>query len=504
MELDIYIICDGLERFRPELRIHSELKYHFKNVRVYQKSSKFDSDYIYIVKSGDYLLHPEKFYEVPIILIGMEVTDADFKGIQISPEYSPWEIFQTVQDLFLYYEKWNQDMLTAIATQKSINVIAELASQVLNKPYFIFDIAFKKICQAGKMPDIFENPDFANVMEFGYLPFEKKNGPKERVYSYEQCGRNLYPSIGTPENHTNMLLNIFVNRDFFAIFLSLDTMEHCSKGQISLMYRVRDFLEMAFSANLKNSKLEETSDYYVKKILDQEYVEEYTIRRILGQINWSKNGYFLIYTLCNQHGTPFDRVKLEFCLFRVKENLKNAIAIAYENYILIICKFAEVMDERAFTETLNQMLGEMVIYCGKSQRFHRFTDLKIYYHQTLMLFKYGLNSCFGRNLWDFQDEYFSCISNRLSEDSDLAIWVAPTVLKLHEYDLQNNTEYVKYLNTFLICGCNIKLTAQHLFFHRNTFIYRLEKIKQLLGVDVTTMTDEEKIQMLFACKLLSK
>ena len=110
----------------------------------------------------------------------------------------------------------------------------------------------------------------------------------------------------------------------------------------------------------------------------------------------------------------------------------------------------------------------------------------------------------GRNLWDFQDEYFSCISNRLSEDSDLAIWVAPTVLKLHEYDLQNNTEYVKYLKTFLICGCNIKLTAQHLFFHRNTFIYRLEKIKQLLGVDVTTMTDEEKIQMLFACKLLSK
>ena len=491
-----------MEKFHPRFGRNVELSECFKNVRVYESSMEVNPNYLYIVKQTDFCQQVSRFHNMPIILFGSKDCDTDFIGIQIGAEFSLWEIFQTVQDIFLYYETWNHNILNAIVSHKSIETIADLAAEVLDKPYFLFDIAFKKICQAGEIPETFENPDFTSVMEHGYLPFEKKGGSKERIYSYEQCGRTLYPSIGTAENCTNILLNIYVNREFFAIFVSMDTMERCSKGQISLMYHVRDLLEMAFTANMRESGLEETSDYYVKKLLDQEYVEERMIGRMLEPLNWKLKGYFQVYTLCDQHGKLFNRVKQEFCLFRVKENLKNVIAMSYENYILVICKFSCENDETDFDEKLNRMLGEMVICCGKSQRFERFADLRIYYQQAIMTFKYGLASNTGKTIWDFQNEYFSCIANRLSANADLEVWVDPSVLKLHKYDFQNNTEYVKYLKTFLICGGNIKLAAQHLFFHRNTLIYRLEKIRQILGFDVIELQNDRKVQILFSCMIL--
>ncbi|MGN1101979.1 MAG: PucR family transcriptional regulator [Huintestinicola sp.] len=63
-----------------------------------------------------------------------------------------------------------------------------------------------------------------------------------------------------------------------------------------------------------------------------------------------------------------------------------------------------------------------------------------------------------------------------------------TLMPLIDSDRHHNTEYIKTLDTYLRCNCNLVKTAETMFIHRNTIVYRIEKIRSLLEIDFSDMT----------------
>ncbi|HHX24992.1 MAG TPA: hypothetical protein GX723_13470 [Thermoanaerobacterales bacterium] len=62
--------------------------------------------------------------------------------------------------------------------------------------------------------------------------------------------------------------------------------------------------------------------------------------------------------------------------------------------------------------------------------------------------------------------------------------VHPGLQKLVEYDKNNDTDYVKTLSTYLRNYKNLSRTADDLFLHRNTVLYRLRKIEEILQANL--------------------
>ena len=58
--------------------------------------------------------------------------------------------------------------------------------------------------------------------------------------------------------------------------------------------------------------------------------------------------------------------------------------------------------------------------------------------------------------------------------------IHPGLYKLIEYDKNNGTDYVKTLSIYLRNYKNLSQTADDLFLHRNTILYRLRKIEEIL------------------------
>ncbi|MBR5318029.1 MAG: PucR family transcriptional regulator ligand-binding domain-containing protein [Peptococcaceae bacterium] len=71
--------------------------------------------------------------------------------------------------------------------------------------------------------------------------------------------------------------------------------------------------------------------------------------------------------------------------------------------------------------------------------------------------------------------------------------------KLEQYDKNNRSNYLDFLGTYLECNCNINETADKLFVHRNTVVYKINKISEMLDVDLSDM--EVKVG-LYLAKLL--
>lgn len=57
--------------------------------------------------------------------------------------------------------------------------------------------------------------------------------------------------------------------------------------------------------------------------------------------------------------------------------------------------------------------------------------------------------------------------------------------KLEEHDHNNGSDYLEFLKVYLNSNCNINDTADKLFIHRNTVVYKIKKINELLDCDLS-------------------
>jgi DNA-binding PucR family transcriptional regulator len=84
----------------------------------------------------------------------------------------------------------------------------------------------------------------------------------------------------------------------------------------------------------------------------------------------------------------------------------------------------------------------------------------------------------------------------MSEDpAELQRFYAETVEPLVAYDEQYETELVVTLETFLDADGNVAGTAARLFTHRHTIRYRLERVRELSGLDVGSTDGREKLSL---------
>jgi hypothetical protein len=91
--------------------------------------------------------------------------------------------------------------------------------------------------------------------------------------------------------------------------------------------------------------------------------------------------------------------------------------------------------------------------------------------------------------------YRLLLSTMTDNPRELQRFYAETVEPLVAYDEQYETDLVRTLETFLDADGNVAGTAQRLFTHRHTVYYRLERVRELSGLDVGSSDGREKLSL---------
>jgi PucR family transcriptional regulator, purine catabolism regulatory protein len=91
---------------------------------------------------------------------------------------------------------------------------------------------------------------------------------------------------------------------------------------------------------------------------------------------------------------------------------------------------------------------------------------------------------------------YRLLLSAMSEDpGELQRFYAETVEPLVAYDEQYETDLVRTVEAFLDNDGNVAGTAQKLFTHRHTIRYRLERVRELSGLDVGSTDGREKLSL---------
>jgi sugar diacid utilization regulator len=91
---------------------------------------------------------------------------------------------------------------------------------------------------------------------------------------------------------------------------------------------------------------------------------------------------------------------------------------------------------------------------------------------------------------------YRLLLSAMSEDpAELQRFYAETVEPLVAYDEQYESDLVQTVEAFLEADGNVAGTAQRLFTHRHTIRYRLERVRELSGLDVGSTDGREKLSL---------
>jgi sugar diacid utilization regulator len=91
---------------------------------------------------------------------------------------------------------------------------------------------------------------------------------------------------------------------------------------------------------------------------------------------------------------------------------------------------------------------------------------------------------------------YRLLLSAMSEDpAELQRFYAETIEPLVAYDDQYETDLVVTVEAFLDADGNVAGTAQRLFTHRHTIRYRLERVRELSGLDVGSTDGREKLSL---------
>ncbi len=81
----------------------------------------------------------------------------------------------------------------------------------------------------------------------------------------------------------------------------------------------------------------------------------------------------------------------------------------------------------------------------------------------------------------------------ISDPDEVKSFYEDTVEPIVRYDRQYRSELVQTLEEYLSRDCNMNATARAIYAHRHTVAYRLERIKELTGLDPGVSEDRERL-----------
>ncbi len=205
-------------------------------------------------------------------------------------------------------------------------------------------------------------------------------------------------------------------------------------------------------------------------------------------VDFRMNQQYQVLVVSSPLVSPFDTAQLARTIEEALEPMVKAFVVAREGQVMVVLQTHHRPEGRAIAQHLYEALGKdngsepMVIGVGMSAE--RLEMVAISYEQAQEALTIADAVGFGEPVVMFEDLGLLYWLRQIPKQTLAANTFYQVIERLAEDDHINNKKLLQTLETFLDTGGNIKDTAENLFVHRNTLIYRLERIQGAIGLDL--------------------
>lgn len=407
-------------------------------------------------------------------------------------------VLNSLQQIFDCCEEWDQQVNDLITQNEGLGRVLEITSAFLGNPLMVMGLDFSLVAETGtsRLPerarlflDDGVNMEFMNALlqDEGYHALAQTNRTTlfpPYLNGFSALSRNLY----LEEQLTHRLVLIEHQTP-------LTARETCIlealAGRLEYLLAHEDFYSAA--GDLEQIFL---------KLLSDRTADYMQVSRQLSSLGWAPDHTYLCLVLQVTYLNQKQLSTNAICHY-MKKNFRDSISFLYEDEIVTFFDLSRLGNsEEEVADKLVYFLRDSYLKAGYSRTVQGHMNLRRQYIQAKTALDVGSRR--KPYLWihHFNQIVLPYIIEQATRRLPGNMLCHEGLLKLRQLDEKNHTEYLPTLKSYLEQHLSATQAARQMFVHRSTFLYRIERIREILQSELTD--PEELFYLELSLRLLEQ
>ena len=326
MNLNMHIILDELKTLQPLSHINDSIALNLKQVKLMNRDfSGLSNDYLYVTDAELLTVNLREAANQNIICCGdlesTKIWDADFNLIVIRQKIDIGGLLNKIQDIFLKYQMWDQEMLHATVKNEPLQKIFNIGTALLDNPVAAFDASMGFIMKGGELPDNYKGTIWEDVLNYGYPRIEVLTPKKQKeMFKFSKQYEPYLFKQRDSDKHNQLIANLFVNNRIIGFLGSIDIVKPFTMGQVSIFSHLKTVMETVIANSREISSLSMLDDvYFIDRLLKGLNTDEKIISFHLNKIRWKIEDNYYIIHFSSSVVDFSDETEQKTYIFRIKK-----------------------------------------------------------------------------------------------------------------------------------------------------------------------------------------
>ena len=378
-----------------------------------------------------------------------------------------------------------EDLLLALSKAKGLQTIVDIGYKMLENPLIVSDKSWKALALTSQIsiPDDRGWNEFINegALSLNTVSMDIKNNLTDKIEQSERPFVLKETSMKYP-------------RMFGKVIIGSRPVATVSVIEYNRPFIERDYQLLALFCNAVSAEMQKNKFlHYTRGLLYEKFIEDLLEGRInntgviesqIKNLNLEIKEYIYVLAIDIRR---FDSKHFSVSYMRdyLEKMISGSKALIYNDNITIVASYPRKnMIFELDAVNLKEFLGQYNIRCGLSRCFTDLTQLRYYYNQAMQALELGYHMDSDKYFYTYDDYAIYHIAKACSASAQLKVFCHPKLLCLMEYDREHKTSFTDSLYAYLKLSRNITNTAKALNLHRNSLIYHLKRIQEILEIDI--------------------
>lgn len=333
--------------------------------------------------------------------------------------------------------------------------------------------------------------------------------PQEAVSKLMPAGRDVYTSLSKPGQHFHAY-SIISGDKLIAYLLLIDDEGRALDYEYILKQTADNIAGQITRANQAENGRDSDFAILLHDIIEQKIRTAPEISERLGALPYParlRRRIGLIMFEDRERAIPFD-----FIIARLREVFPEYnMAVFKGEIVILICErdriFNVELDEQRINEIMAPYNGYMCIGHSTSDLTKVRTQYLLTRHALIVAKRLRLKRDANTRVFRYEQyttyvliDMFAHRFQEIHGNNDIIYLGHPAIVKITRFDRQHNNNLRDVLYYYLLNDRNLVKTAEAMHMHRNTVFYKINQIKELIGMDL----EDGRLQQdfLLSCQII--
>ena len=505
MQLRVSQLLSELSAVFPGMKSHIEREdLVLERPLIYTKEISLDSNRVYLCEAKllSYLLRPVN-EQVLMLVIG-ELADSlvsvflNICTFPIGTELS--SLLNTVQELFDRYDSWDAAMRTSLESDADLNELLNVAASVLKNPLMVCSADYSILARSNTIEDRGEL--LGSHVSYKLIQKLKMNTAFQK-HTAERLPFRYHESTSGTEV---LCQNLYAGNEFVNRIIVANTERPFIQYSEILLESIAEYVQRAFSNNRFTRALYVTESRFSRAealliaAISNEKVDYIPIINGMTDISWQQTHRYCC--VCVKIGSlDYREHTIKVLCNQLEELLAGSCAFEFAGNIVVMINLnlyggsaGDVMSQAVY------YLRDNFLKAGVSNEFTGFFDMYYHHRQAVIALDFVCRQQSHRWIARFSDVALPYMAEQCMQELPMHVACSQGILSMQRYDEEHGTFFYQTLASYIHNRFNALRTAKTLFIHRSTFLYRMERMKELFRIDLEN--DDMLLYAMLSMKML--